>query len=232
MLTSSFVSNINIFFIWTDDSELPGRSMFCIGHNERYLSGTNKWGWNLFLYLTKSLCELHHQRFIFNTIFPPFRWRKRWLPHHPEVSRAVKEKVAVVFRSDWVSPCRASFSSLEMPPRNQTRVEEDPEPVMPGLWPYLTVLCPMDSWWCNSPVCTLPSPINAYVFLCRSHGRGQGHYSCSLCIGLLSIWCAKARLSFDKNYFNLSFLFWSALHRDLSFLYVSVLLDQNLRLVV
>lgn len=141
MLGSSSVANINIFFIWTDDSELPGRSMFCIGHNERYLSGTNKWGYNLFLYLTKSLCEQHHhQRFIFNSVFPPFRWHKRWLPHHPEVSRAVKEKVAVVFRSDWVSPCRASFSSLAMPPRNQTRVKGDPEPVMPGLWSYYTLL--------------------------------------------------------------------------------------------
>lgn len=141
MLGSSSVANINIFFIWTDDSELPGRSMFCIGHNERYLSGTNKWGYNLFLYLTKSLCERHHhQRFIFNSVFPPFRWHKRWLPHHPEVSRAVKEKVAVVFRSDWVSPCPASFSSLAMPPRNQTRVKGDPEPVMPGLWSYYTLL--------------------------------------------------------------------------------------------
>lgn len=63
-------------------------------------------------------------RGLFLTRFLPFRWHKRCLPHHPEVSRELKKKGSCVFRSDRVGPCRASICSssfLEMPPRNQTK---------------------------------------------------------------------------------------------------------------
>lgn len=205
--------------------------MFCAGHSERYLPGTNNWWFNLFPYLTKSLCELHHQKFIFNTI-SCFQMTQTMATTSSWSEQGAEEKRLLSSLDRMESAPVELRSFLEMPPRNQTKSGGGTWACYSRLLSCYTLLS--NVWWTDGDgtVPFAPCRLPYMVTFSSVYNISRERSETARCVSLLSIWCAKAYLSNSNNNFNLNFIFPSALQRDFSSSSIDVILKQFFPFIV